>query len=294
MERGVGAVIRISLPKTLPAGGGIKLAPKHYEGTHDIGNLATSHKPKPDNSELFARIDKTEMPAAYAKMPHQEYVDKRMEEMPQQNRGRVGQLWNEFRKANPKRSRDGQMFIRILEHVAGLDTAPKRRFVQKWQHHYFGNAPDQLSGRSLERGKMVFEQATCSRCHKIGGNETKLGPDLSDVTKRFKGSKLLQQIVKPSSEIHKEFKTQMILVDDGRLLTGLVIEETNDQIRLLPNLLKPEKIETIRKPSIEERITADVSTMPVGLLDTYTAEEILDLVAFIQSASPAKGSTATN
>jgi virginiamycin B lyase len=293
MERGVGAVIRISLPKTLPAGGGLKLAPKHYEGTHDIGNLATSHKPKPDNSALFARIDKTEMPAAYAKMPHQKYVDRRMAEMPQQNRGRVGQLWNEFRKANPARNRDGQMFIRILEHVAGTDTAPKRRFVKKWQHHYFGNAPDQLSGRSLERGKMVFEQATCSRCHKIGGNAAKLGPDLSDVTKRFKGSKLLQQIVKPSTEIHKEFQTQMILVDDGRLRTGLVIEETDDQIRLVPNLLKPEKVEIISKSSIEERTTAKVSTMPVGLLDTFAVEDILDLVAFIQSAGPAKGDTAT-
>ena len=42
MERGVGAVIRISLPKVLPEGGGIKLTPKHYDGNHDIGNLATA------------------------------------------------------------------------------------------------------------------------------------------------------------------------------------------------------------------------------------------------------------
>ena len=83
----------------------------------------------------------------------------------------------------------------------------------------------------------------------------------------------------------------MILVDDGRLLTGLVVEETDDQLRLVPNLLKPDKIETIDKSSIEERKTADVSTMPTGLLDTYTVEEIFDLLAFIQSVSPAKGST---
>ena len=294
MERGVGAVIKISLPKTLPAGGGIKLTPKRYEGSHDIGNLATapeSKRPvKPDNTALFAEIDKAEMPAAYVPREHQKYVDARIAGMPPQIRPRVGQLWNEFRQANPDRSRDGAMFIRILEHVATNEAAPKRRFVKKWQHHYFGDAPDNLSQRNLERGKLVFEQSTCSRCHNIGSGEKKLGPDLTEVTKRFRGSKLLQQIVKPSAEIHKEYQTQMILVDDGRLRTGLVIKETDDEVLLLPNLLKPDKVETIEKASIEERKTAEVSTMPTGLLDTYTVEEIFDLLAFIQSAGPARGS----
>lgn len=293
MERGVGSVIKISLPNNLPAAvlnsGGIKLQPKVYEGIHDIGNLATaapsSRKMKSDKTALFARIDKAEMPGAYATMPHQVYVDKRIAEMPEQNRGRVGQLWHEFRKANPDRSRDGQMFIRILEHVASSEVPVKRRLIKKWQHHYFGTAPDNLEGRSIERGKVIFEKATCSRCHKIGGSEKTLGPDLSDVTKRFKGSKLLQQIVKPSAEINKEFQTQMIVGDDGRMRTGLVIKETDDEVVLLPNLLKPEKLERITKSSIEERKIAEVSTMPVGLLDTYSEDEILDLLAFIQSAS---------
>lgn len=294
MERGVGAVIKISLPKTLPEGGGIKLTSKTYEGSHDIGNLATAAKtgrPKErDNTALFAKIDKTKMPAAYRTMPHQEYVDKRMAEMPSQNRGLVGRLWNEFRQANPSRSRDGEMFIRILEYVASSEVPVKRRFVKKWQHHYFGNAPNNLGRRNLERGKFVFEQATCSRCHNIGGGENKLGPNLTEVTKRFRGSKLLQQIVKPSAEIHKEYQTQLILADDGRLRTGLVIKETDDEVHLLPNLLKPDKVEKIKKASIEERKTAEVSTMPTGLLDTYTVEEILDLLAFIQSAGPSQGS----
>ncbi len=297
MERGVGAVIRISLPENLPEGGGIKLTPKEYEGSHDIGNLATAAKTsrpmKRDNTALFAKIDKAEMPAAYRTMPHQKYVDKRMAEMPPQNRGLVGQLWNEFRQANPSRSRDGEMFIRILEHIASGEAAVKRRFIKKWQHHNFGSAPDRLTGRSIERGKLIFEQATCSRCHAIGGKGAKYGLDLAEVTKRFRGAKLLQQIVKPSAEIHKQFQTQIIVVDDGRLLTGLVVEETDAQLRLLPNLLKPDKIETIDKSSIEVRRIAEVSTMPTGLLDTYSVEEIFDLLAFIQSLGPAKGSTET-
>jgi putative heme-binding domain-containing protein len=288
MERGVGAVIRISLPKTLPETGGIQLVAKTYDGTHDIGNLATAPETKkPDNTELFAKIDKTELPEAYVPQQHQKYVDARIAGIPEHRRGRVGQLWHEFIQANPDRNRDGAMFVRILEHVANdqTDTSPKRRFIKKWQFHNFGSAPDQLGDRSHENGKLVFEQATCSRCHKIGGEGAASGPDLTEVTKRFQGSKLLQQIVNPSVEIHKEFLTQMILGDDGRMRTGLIIEETEDQIRLVPNLLKPDKIETIDKSSIEERSTADVSTMPEGLLDTFSVEEILDLLMYIQSGS---------
>ena len=137
---------------------------------------------------------------------------------------------------------------------------------------------------------MVFEQATCTRCHNLGPGEKKLGPDLTDVTKRFKGSKLLQQIVKPSAEINKDFRTQLVLGDDGKLRTGLVISETDDKIHLIANLLKPDKVEVLAKSSIEERKFADISTMPAGLLDTFGQEEIFDLLAYIQSVSSEKES----
>ncbi|MEC9092340.1 MAG: carboxypeptidase regulatory-like domain-containing protein, partial [Planctomycetota bacterium] len=66
MERGVGAVIRISLPKTLPEGGGIRLTPKHYDGNHNIGNLATAPKVKrkmdSERKKLYAKIDANPLP----------------------------------------------------------------------------------------------------------------------------------------------------------------------------------------------------------------------------------------
>ncbi|MDG2224273.1 MAG: c-type cytochrome [Rubripirellula sp.] len=287
MERGVGAVIRISLPKKLPTESGIKLIAKTYDAAHDVGNLATAPNRKQRSSAPFEQIAKNTLPEAYLPQQHQNYVDERMKGLPDSRRGRVGKLWNEFTNQNPDRRRDGAMFVRILEYVANqpADALPTRRFIQKWQHHYFGSAPNQLENRSAKNGKLIYEQAACSRCHTINGQGAKYGPDLTEITKRFQGSKLLDQIVKPSAEVHKEFQTQMFLLDDGRLLTGLVIEETDDQLRMLPNLLKPEKIETINKSTIEKRQVADVSTMPAGLLDTFSKDEIFDLLAYIQTAS---------
>ena len=294
MERGVGAVIRISLPKTLPEGGGIKLTPKHYDGNHDIGNLATAPKVerKMDSAreKLYATIDANPLPETYRKMPHQKWVDSRLAAFPKHKRQLAGSLFHEFRQTHPDRRNDGQFYVKIIDYIIKNDTPVKRRFVKKWQHHWFGDAPDHLSKRNLERGRMVFEQATCTRCHNLGPGEKKLGPDLTDVTKRFKGSKLLQQIVKPSAEINKDFRTQLVLGDDGKLRTGLVISETDDKIHLIANLLKPDKVEVLAKSSIEERKFADISTMPAGLLDTFGQEEIFDLLAYIQSVSSEKES----
>ncbi|MEM7477690.1 MAG: c-type cytochrome [Planctomycetota bacterium] len=315
MERGVGAVIRISFPadyfnrsgtrqeylqkngneaeslddvRYLPDGS-IKLSPKHYDGNHDIGNLAAApkveRKMKSEREELYARIDANALPDSYKAMPHQKWVDSRLAAFPKRKRDLAGSLWHQFRQAHPDRKNDGQFYVKIIDYIINNDTPVQRRFVKKWQHHGFGNAPDQLGNRNLERGKLVFEQATCSRCHNINTGEKKLGPDLSEVTKRFQGSKLLTQIVRPSAEINKEFQTQMILGDDGKMRTGLVIKEDDQAIHFIPNLLKPEKIEIMPASSIEARKTADVSTMPAGLLDTFSEAEIYDLLAYIQSVS---------
>jgi putative heme-binding domain-containing protein len=210
-------------------------------------------------------------------------------------RQQVNKLWQQFRRQNPKRSRDGQMFIRILEHVGSTEPGaiPTRKFVKKWKQNYreLITQANHLENRSLDNGRYVFEQAACSRCHSIEGKGAKYGPDLTAVSKRFQGSKLLLQLVNPSQEIHKDFKTQMILVDDGRLLTGLVVNETPDHVEIVQNLLRPENIERIQKSAIEERKVADVSSMPSGLLDTFTAEDILDLLAFVESS---KAIPATN
>ena len=75
-------------------------------------------------------------------------------------------------------------------------------------------------------------------------------------------------------------------MDTGQVLTGVVIKESEEQLTVLPNMLKPKKTHVLAKASIDERQTSTVSSMPVGLLDTFTIDEILDLVAYIQSVAP--------
>ena len=161
--------------------------------------------------------------------------------------------------------------------------AEQRPFVKKWELADLAADAADLSKRSKAKGSELFTAGGCIKCHVIAGKGTKLGPDLSDVTKRFKGAKLLEQMLKPSAEINKDFQTQLFLTIAGKTVSGLVIEENDEQVRLLPNPLKPEEVVVLKKDEIDERRNSDVSTMPESLLDTMNRDEILDLLAFVSA-----------
>ena len=65
--------------------------------------------------------------------------------------------------------------------------------------------------------------------------------------------------------------------------------QSDAAITLMPNPLKPEFTVTLKRDEIDEVALSDKSTMPEGLLMTFTKEEILDLLAFIQGAAEPGG-----
>jgi len=160
-----------------------------------------------------------------------------------------------------------------------------RQFVKMWMTKDLAADAEDLVGRSAEKGRKVFDNAGCIKCHVVAGKGAKLGPDLTDVIKRFKGQKLLDQILNPSTEIHKDFQTHVLLTDDGNTVAGLIVQEDDNAIHVLPNPLKPKEITIVEKSRLEDRLESKLSTMPKGLLMTYTREEILDLLAFLQQVN---------
>jgi len=160
---------------------------------------------------------------------------------------------------------------------------PVRKFVQMWSLAELASDADSLVGRSFEQGRLTFEAAGCSKCHKINELGTALGPDLTKVSERFKGQKLLQQILQPSTEVNKQYQTWVAALHDGRVIAGLMLEQSDSAVTLLPNPLKPETKTTLQKNDIDELEASPLSTMPMSLLITFSRDEIFDLLAFIQS-----------
>ncbi len=137
--------------------------------------------------------------------------------------------------------------------------------------------------RSFGNGKQLFTVANCIACHKVGDVGKEFGPDLTKLDAKLKPSDILKDILDPSLRLNEKFQSNIIELQDGKVVQGIVIEETGDIIKLVENpLIKPEPI-LIKRNDVAARVRSKVSIMPKGLLDKLTREELLDLVSFIAS-----------
>jgi putative heme-binding domain-containing protein len=110
-----------------------------------------------------------------------------------------------------------------------------------------------------------------------------VGAELTAASSKYTRRDILESILEPSKVISEQYQNTMIMTTSGKILDGRVLEENADRIILQPNPLQPERIE-IKKANIEKRAPSKISPMPVGLVNTFTKDEILDLMAYIESA----------
>ena len=140
------------------------------------------------------------------------------------------------------------------------------------------------NGRSFGNGKQMFTVASCVSCHKLNGVGTDLAPDLSKLDPKLKPVDILKDILEPSFRINEKYYTYIIETNSGKLVTGLILEETPDAYKVVENPLVKSQPVVIKKSDVAEKKKSDTSIMPKGLLDKLTREEILDLVAYVARA----------
>ncbi len=137
------------------------------------------------------------------------------------------------------------------------------------------------SGRSYAHGRELFRTATCVACHKLGDEGADFGPALAKLSKEMTALEITRHILEPSLRIDEKYRSNTIITDDGRSLTGLVIEETPAEVAIVENPVAKGTAVRIAKSAIDERTVSPVSIMPKGLLDKLTRDEVLDLIAYV-------------
>ena len=134
-----------------------------------------------------------------------------------------------------------------------------------------------------EDGRTVFfrEGATsCAGCHRVQGRGRWIGPDLSTIGTKYGKDELLRSILNPSAAIGYNYRSAVVSLSDGRVVTGLAVEDAPD--RLVLKTAEGQRI--VVKPSeIEDRKNSDVSLMPEGLAQSMTDAELVDLLAFLST-----------
>ncbi len=159
--------------------------------------------------------------------------------------------------------------------VPGPDAAAKARRIAEVR----GLLVEGDRGKA-ERGKALFEKH-CAGCHRLFGEGATVGPELTGAERNLDA--LLENVVNPSAMIRKEYQAQVLALKDGRVLSGLIVEETGGSLTLFDS---QQRKTVVAREEVEEIKGADVSLMPEGLLDALNDADVRDLFRYLQSAGP--------
>ena len=137
-----------------------------------------------------------------------------------------------------------------------------------------------LYGGDAARGRDVFfgnAAASCRRCHVVNGEGAAVGPELSEIGKQKDRRYLLEAIMEPNAKIAEGFATKVLILDSGRIESGIVREQTDEQI----TLVKPtgEAVVVPLEEVIDE--AEGLSGMPADLYKNLSRRDVRDLVEYL-------------
>jgi len=130
-----------------------------------------------------------------------------------------------------------------------------------------------------ENGHLLYTKH-CAACHQLRGEGKVVGPQLEGAATRSV-ERLLEDVVTPDRNIDRAFRTTSFLMEDGRVVVGLVTAETADEITVVESSGKAIKIEP---ETIELRREAGRSLMPSNMGEILTADEFSDLIRYVRGS----------
>jgi len=128
-----------------------------------------------------------------------------------------------------------------------------------------------------QRGQELFRKH-CASCHRIGSIGVEVGPNISD-SRTKQPLEILTAILDPNLAIDNNYFRFTVLTEDGRVVEGIIAEETADALVIHG---QDNRRERIRRDEIAEMQAAGVSLMPEGIESQIDPQAMADLIAFVK------------
>ncbi|MBW3599456.1 MAG: c-type cytochrome, partial [Planctomycetes bacterium] len=148
---------------------------------------------------------------------------------------------------------------------------PQREQVISRMRDYLRNTPG-----DPHRGQEAYMKV-CGQCHKIYDKGQEVGPDITS-NGRGNFDQLLSNVFDPSLVIGAAYQAQTVITADGRVLTGLLVEDSQERV-----VLKTQggKLEIVPRDQVDEMRQSKLSLMPEGVENQLKPQELADLFAFL-------------
>ena len=129
-------------------------------------------------------------------------------------------------------------------------------------------------------GKQHFTKR-CGTCHELFGEGKRVGPPL-DGYERGNLSFWLPAILQPSLQIREGFLTWAAVMNDGRILTGMIAAQDGNTVTLRN---AENQLTVVSRADIEEIKALPTSLMPEDVLKDLTDADLRDLFAYLSQGA---------
>lgn len=138
-----------------------------------------------------------------------------------------------------------------------------------------------LSGGDALKGRTLFfsNKALCSTCHAVEGEGANFGPDLTNIGEIRSRIHILEKLLYPNVNLARGYETQRIETN-GSVYIGIIKDETPGNLVVD---VAPQNRIRIAKDEIISMEPFSNSLMPTGLSDRLSAEELADLMAYLEA-----------
>ncbi|MDE0002246.1 MAG: c-type cytochrome [Rhodospirillaceae bacterium] len=129
------------------------------------------------------------------------------------------------------------------------------------------------------RGKLVFEgKGTCMDCHRVHGQGSRIGPDLSGIGLLRRAAQLEQSLLEPAAEVQPANRFYSVTPADGEPVTGRLLNHDTFTVQLFDT---EERLRSFVKVDLLDHGFID-TPMP-SFRDELSTQEIADVVAWLVS-----------
>ncbi|TDJ68404.1 MAG: DUF1080 domain-containing protein [Planctomycetota bacterium] len=144
--------------------------------------------------------------------------------------------------------------------------------IERWQ----GLATaERIAAADTSNGRDVYAR-TCMQCHSLFGEGGDVGPELTG-SNRKDLEYILTNIIDPNAIIPKEYRVTLVLLNDERIVTGILTAENDSSVTLKTQ----NETVTVARDEIELMRLEEISMMPEGQLATLAEQEAIDLFAYL-------------
>ena len=133
----------------------------------------------------------------------------------------------------------------------------------------------------VTRGERRYYAASCSTCHRIGSAGADVGPELTEIAKKFDRTGLVEAIVNPNAAIAFGYSAELFVLGDGSrrqephigflLADGPTVSVRDGYGRVL----------SFGAGDIATRVPLKSSLMPDPLALALTEQDVADITAFL-------------